>query len=280
MTYRILALDLDGTLLDPGGALRPAVAAAVTRARDGGLQVVVCTGRRYRTTRPFLRQLGLEGPTVIQNGVVVKDAASGATLGHDYLSAEAYHAALPLMRAVCPPLVYVDHDGGTVDFWTEPADRAHPFQAEYVDDNAQAAGVVESLGTPPSEALVMMSCLADAASLEELRDSITTTLSGGVRTNFLTNKNYSGHILEVVSASSGKWVALSGVAARLGVAPEEIAVIGDDHNDVEMIAHAGLGIAMGNAVDAAKEAADEVAESNDEDGAARAIERWVLRVGG
>ena len=80
----------------------------------------------------------------------------------------------------------------------------------------------------------------------------------------------------MVSRASGKWAALRGLAEKKGIAPEEILAIGDDNNDVEMIAAAGLGVAMGNAVVAAKEAADLVTGTNEEDGVVRVIEEYVL----
>ena len=98
-----------------------------------------------------------------------------------------------------------------------------------------------------------------------------------MRTNFLMNKNYQGHILEIVSKQSGKWVALEQLARRHDIDPQEILAIGDDENDAEMIAGAGIGVAMGNAVPAVLDVADHQTDSNEDDGAARAIERFILQ---
>ena len=95
-------------------------------------------------------------------------------------------------------------------------------------------------------------------------------------THLLMTKAYRGHILEFLSPRSGKWSALRSIADREGVAPEEIAAIGDDHNDVEMIREAGLGIAMGYAVVDARAAANVVVRSNAEGGVVGAIERVLL----
>src|SRR5690348_15422918 len=78
--YRILALDVDGTLLDPAGTLRPRTAAAVARAARTGIRPVLCTGRRYRRARPITEQLGLDAPIVCNSGAIVKDPASHRTL--------------------------------------------------------------------------------------------------------------------------------------------------------------------------------------------------------
>ncbi len=94
--------------------------------------------------------------------------------------------------------------------------------------------------------------------------------------NFLVNKNYRGHILEIVSAASGKWPALHKIMLERGIDAQEILAIGDDTNDAEMIRAAGVGVAMGNAQASVKDAADYVARSNGEDGVVEAIERFIL----
>jgi Cof subfamily protein (haloacid dehalogenase superfamily) len=275
--FRLLALDADGTVLDRSGAVSTRVRAAVRAAAEHGVRIVLCTGRRFRTAQPVLEALGLrEGAAVLHNGVVVKDVASGRTLRHRYLSREIYADALRLLRRVGAPLVYVDHHGEGLDLVAEPPERAHPFQGEYLRANAQVARIVESLGEPPSEALVMLSWMADEASLRDLEVEVAADLGPRVRTNFLINRNYRGHILEIVEAGSGKWPALLELARDLGVAAEEIMAIGDDANDAEMLAGAGLGVAMANAVPAALAAAGTVTASNEEDGAALAIERFLL----
>lgn len=280
---RLLALDVDGTLTDPDGRLRPRVAASVGRARDAGLRVVLCTGRRYRTTLPLLQALGLdEGPVVLHNGVVVKDVASGETLAHRYLAEDLYARALAILRRAASPLLYLDHFPGepeAVDILHEGESWGHDFQAEYLRDNRGVAREVTSLDSPGSQALVMLSCMADETSLRPLQREISARLARETRTHFLINKNYRGFILEVVSAAAGKWAALRQIAAELGIAPEEIAAVGDDENDAEMLAGAGLGIAMGNATESVKRAAAAVTASNAEDGLALAIERFVLARG-
>ncbi len=270
---RLLALDADGTLADPQGHVRPAVREAVARVREAGVLVVVCTGRRYRTVKPLLDELDLDGPVVLHNGVLVKDANSGETLADAFLPASLYTPALELMRSVAPPLVYVDRYFEGIDVFHEPKGRCHAFQAEYLDANPGVAHPVETLASARGDGVVMISSMADADSLLPLRERIESSLSGQVQTNFIMNKNYQGHILEITRAQVSKWSALEAIARERGVAAEQIAAIGDDTNDTEMIARSGLGIAMGNAVDEVKEAADLVTESNERDGVAVAIER-------
>lgn len=270
---RMLALDADGTLVDSQGTLRPAVRNAVAAARAGGMLVVVCTGRRYRTVRPLLEALDLSGPVVVHNGVIVKDARSGETLAGNFLPHPLYRPALAIMRGIAPPLVYVDRYFEGVDVYHEPPGRCHEFQAEYLSSNSDVVHEVDSLADAPAESIIMVSLMADGESLLDVRSAIERELGESVQTNFIMNKNYRGHILEITRAGVSKWEALHDIARDEEIEPSEIAAIGDDTNDTEMIARAGIGIAMANAVEEVKAVADFVTDSNDDDGVARAIER-------
>jgi Cof subfamily protein (haloacid dehalogenase superfamily) len=277
MPIRLLALDLDGTTLDAHGGLSDAVREAVAAVRRRGIRVVLCTGRRFRTALPMARSLGLSGPIVVNNGVIVKEIESGVTLHHDYLPDDLYAEILALMRDLGPPLVYVDAYHEQRDFVTERMGAAHPFQQEYLADNTDFHSVVDDLAVDRPDDVIMMSAMADEDSLDALRRRAVEELGDRVRTHALINKNYRGQILELLSSRSGKWPALERLADDDGIAPHEIAAVGDDRNDVEMIRRAGLGIAMGNAVEPAKRAAAVVVRSNAEGGAVEAIQQILLQ---
>jgi Cof subfamily protein (haloacid dehalogenase superfamily) len=272
MRYRLLALDVDGTLLDPYGALTPGAREAVAAARRAGLQVVLCTGRRYRTALPVLRALDLEGSVVVHNGAVVKDATSGRTLHGCYLSRELCSEVLELLREGGPPMVYLDGWPGEEDILTEREREAHPFQTEYLRDHATHCGFVSDLGASIPDHVIMVSRMGDVGSLRELRERVSRRLGARVGTHLIHNKNYQGVILEFFAPGAGKWPALARVAAEAGVAPEQIAAVGDDANDAELLRRAGLGIAMGNAGEQVRRAADLVVRSNAEGGVIEAIE--------
>lgn len=277
MPYRLLALDADGTVLDPAGELRPAVQQAVMTAQQHGIRVVLCTGRRFRTARPLAQALQLDTPMVVHNGALVKHPTSGDTLYQTYMPTEVYHLALGHLRPLGVPMVYVDAFHEHVDILTENLERAHPFQREYLQDNLTHCRIVEDMTTPPAYGVVMMSIMGDRSHLQTLRPHIEAALNPGARVNMLLNKNYQGYILEILPATVSKWHGLQRVATQEGIAIEEIVAIGDDENDLEMIRHAGLGIAMGNARETVKAAADYITGSHAEDGVVQAIEQFLLR---
>jgi len=275
MHVELLALDLDGTVLDPKGRIRPRVANAIRAASERGVEVVLCTGRRMVRTLPFLEALDLQGPAVVQNGVVVKEPAQGRTLHSAYLEPELYRDCLELVLPHATPLVYID-DASAQQIATLEQGKLHDCQVEYLNDNREFIRIVSSLEHPPVRELVMLSVMAPEAALQPLVERVERELGERVRTHFIENKVYRGHILEVLSPAAGKWRGLSWVAAQKGIAPDAIIAIGDDQNDAEMLAAAGLGLAMANGRESAKAVADAIVPGNDEDGVAVAIERYVL----
>jgi Cof subfamily protein (haloacid dehalogenase superfamily) len=279
MHYRILALDVDGTLLDPFGKLSEGVIGAVQAARLRGLRVVLCTGRRFRSALPVAQALGLEGEIVVHNGVLVKDIASGRTLEARYMAPELAREVIELVRGVGCPMVYVDRYPKPTDLLTERLGECHPFQREYLNDASAYTREVGDVTQELADDVVMVSTMREDEALSGLRERALARLGERVVAHSLINKNYSGYIQEFLPAGTGKWAALTRLAAAQGVSPREIVAIGDDLNDVEMIRGAGLGIAMGNAVRAAQAAADLVVRSNAEGGVIEAIERVILKLG-
>jgi Cof subfamily protein (haloacid dehalogenase superfamily) len=276
MRYRLLALDVDGTLLDPAGQLRPAVQQAVAATQKRGVRVVLCTGRRFRTALPLAQQLQLSDPAVVHNGALIKDLHSGATLQQCYMPHDVYTHALALLRQGGAPMVYVDAFHEAVDILTEALERGHPFQRTYLQDNLTHCRIVPDIASPPAYGVVMMGVMADEASLRALRLQLQHALGTRARVNMLINKNYQGYILEILHPCVSKWDALQRWAQREGIATEAIMAVGDDENDLEMIRHAGLGVAMGNAAETVKAAADFITGSNAEDGLAQALYRFML----
>jgi len=122
----------------------------------------------------------------------------------------------------------------------------------------------------------MLSMMTDAAALARVRDDALSRLGARVRTHALENKGYGGQILEFLALGTGKWTTARRLAEAHGIAPEQIAAVGDDLNDLDLVREAGLGIAMGNAAPEVRAAADLVVAGNDQGGAVIAIEE-VLR---
>jgi hypothetical protein len=276
VTYRILALDIDGTILDPYGNLPGVVCDAVAAAKRRGLKVILCTGRRFRTALPIAKQLGLEGSIVVNNGVLVKNIESGETSRQKFLAVDDFQEIVPFIRRVGSPLAYVDTFHEQIDALMERCSQTHAFQSEYLSENGSFFQTVDDLRDQSRSDVIMVSTMGEEKTLLALQDEAHEQFGDRVHTHILINKNYRGVILEFLSPESGKWSALRAIAEQENVKPQEIIAIGDDNNDIAMLRGAGLGIAMGNASRVVQEAADRVAGSNAEGGAAEAIENALL----
>lgn len=277
MPYQLLALDVDGTILDPEGQLRPAVQRAVAAVQARGMQVVLCTGRRFRSALPVAQALQLTLPLIVHNGALIKALDSGQTLYHCYLSQEVYQQSLAILSQVGSPMLYIDafHDG--IDIITANSDRTHPFQQAYLQDALAYCQMVSNISDPPLQGIVMMSIMAEESHLQAFGGEVRAMLGSQAHVHVVANKNYQGSILEILHPSVSKWQALHQFAGQQGIAASQIIAVGDDANDLEMIRHAGLGIAMGNALDAVKAVADYVTLSNADEGLAHALEQVVFK---
>lgn len=273
--YRLLALDVDGTLLDRAGVLRPATIAAVRRAAGAGILPVLCTGRRYRRARPIALRLGLDAPIVCNSGALVKEPFHHRTLWRADLDEATIRGALAIFADAGHPCVsFTDHGHDGADFLVEGYPLGHGHHDDYVGKNRPHAAIVPGWRDGPLDAGHFHLCAIgdrDAMHAADLR--IVEALGGRVRTFVQRSPAYTGTMCEVIRADASKWTALLHIAADHGIEPAEIAAIGDDMNDLPMIAAAALGVAMGHAPTAVREAADLVVADHDGEGVAELVGR-------
>jgi len=146
--FRILALDVDGTLLDPEGTLRPRTAAAIARAARAGIRPVLCTGRRYRRARPIAAQLALNAPIVCNSGAIVKDPRDDQTLWRADFDPALAAALLELFHADQRPAVaFTDRGTQESDFIVPGFPTGWPLFDDYVGQNREHAEVDPSWST-------------------------------------------------------------------------------------------------------------------------------------
>jgi Cof subfamily protein (haloacid dehalogenase superfamily) len=260
MDVRALAIDLDGTLLTSDDTLSPRNLAAVGAALDAGIDVILATARWYQQVERVARPLGLTQAAIACSGAEVRRLSDGADLMDTRLPAE-FAAEL-----------YEVLDGQRAIAWL-PLDDTVLMKAEgSFDLPLPELRQVSRLsgadgGVAPRMALVQGTAASEAviANLEaRWRD----------RVHFLTSiTGYGKTLLTLTAVGADKGVALRVACQDHGIDPGAVLAIGDSGNDVEMFRVAGRSVAMGQASDEVKAAADEVTGRNDEDGVAQAIER-------
>jgi 5-amino-6-(5-phospho-D-ribitylamino)uracil phosphatase len=276
--YRMVAIDLDGTLLRQDGTMGSRTRLALQAAVRQGIKVVICTGRRFRTTLPILSELQLAVPVIVHGGLLIKDAGTYETLYHSYLARDFALEAVRFLKAHgATPIVYVDLFAQGIDIHLDNERDGHPFHLKYLERNRQNCHFVGDVRAVFCPQTIHIGTLADRPSLEALDLRIEREFGSSIRHHIMNNTNEEGAFLEIMSPGNSKWRALSRLIEMEGCTPEQVICIGDEVNDLEMITHAGLGVAMGNAIPAVKAVAQYVTHSNEEDGVAHVVEQFLLK---
>ncbi|MFB8277139.1 HAD family hydrolase [Nocardia colli] len=255
---QLIALDVDGTLLETGSPISERVAAAVRAAVAAGAHVVVTTGRTVLTTRSVLSELGLvEGHALCSNGAVHVDVAKGQPLTvQEFDPAPAVLA----LRALIPEMIFAVEKVG-VGYWATGVSPGEYSLGDYllVDHSALSSEPTPRLnGWWPQGSLAEMLLL-----LRELQVPGASWVHGEF-----------GPWLTVSRQGVSKGWALERLRQALDVPSEATLAIGDGYNDREMFRWAAHSVAMANAPAAVRDLADEVTGSVHDDGVATVLERW------
>jgi 5-amino-6-(5-phospho-D-ribitylamino)uracil phosphatase len=276
--YRMVAVDLDGTLLRRDGTMGERTRRALQAAVRQGITVAICTGRRFRTTLPILAELQLAVPVIVHGGQLIKDAGTHETLHHNYLTQELSLGAVKFLKAHgVTPIVYVDLFTEGIDIYLDNERDGHPFHLKYLEQNRSHCHFVGDVTNIFCPQTIHVGALADRASLERLDARLEREFGPSIRHLVMNNTNNDGAFLEIMTPGNSKWRALSVLIEKAGLTPEQVICIGDEINDLEMIRHAGLGVAMGNAIPAVKAVAAHVTRTNEEDGVAHVVEQFLLK---
>ena len=266
MGIRLIALDLDGTLLTTDKRISQATVAALSDAMHiGGARVVLASARPPRTTLGFHRQLALDTPVICCNGALVQMPETGKVIIHRPIGAKFAMQAVSLARGIYPKVIV---SAEILDKWcTTRFNEAYLSSPDSTSRPDVVAPVESWLNRPVTKLLLVGS----RAKLTKIGVLLRKELSSE-----LVVAQTEEHLLQVIHKLASKALSLRSVATQLGIGADEVMAIGDNANDAGMLRWAGVGVAMANASPTAMEAADYVTESNDADGVARAVRRAVL----
>ncbi len=264
MNARLLAVDLDGTLLTSTRSIPAGVVEAVAAAQARGVRVTVATGRIWPSAEPYVLGVGADPPTILYNGGMVYDFRTGAVLRRVPLAYDHARAVLELLRnfpQVQPHLyvgdqVYIGRSNALSDY----------YQQKNGISVAEVGDLLAFLPGDPMKILIV----GERDALVVVHDAIAA-LPLPIHTVY-SEETY----LEVLPSGSSKGAALEFMAETLEIPPSAIVAVGDNLNDLEMIQFAGVGVAMGNADEALQRHADYVTRTNDEEGVRDVIERFIL----
>ncbi len=261
MNYRLIALDVDGTLLNDNHELTPRVAAAVREAARQGAEIVICTGRGSTSALGVLRELGLQGTMITHNGASIVDSETREVI-HD--TAISHELARRYMSFLQERGIHFDLNTA-FDLFVEEMNE----EAAAMYEHLLAQPIRRSFAQALPEPLVKMSIYA----LKSVLD--TVEIEWHSWTHELQTIRSGDYFIDVQHPKASKGQALRWLAEQRGIARESILAMGNYYNDMEMLEYAGRGVAMDNSPAEVKAAADEVTVSNNEDGVAVILERLV-----
>ncbi|MER2255551.1 MAG: Cof-type HAD-IIB family hydrolase [Priestia megaterium] len=241
--FKLIALDMDGTLLNNQQEISEENRAAIAKAQEQGVHVVLSTGRSLLTCREYAQSLQLSSYLITVNGSEIWDE-SGELVERKLIDASSIEKMWNLTQ---------EHK---LNFWAVTTDKV--WRDEFPEDIASQEWLKFGYDIP------------DDALREEVLKQIAGISDFEISNSSLTN-------LEINALGINKAKGIMTVCERLGITMDEVIAMGDSLNDMAMIEAAGCGIAMGNAQEAVKEAADWVTDTNVNNGVAKAISHWVLK---
>jgi len=280
---RLIAVDLDGTLLNSAGRVSEANRRAIQRAQQAGVTVVPCTGRSWPESRRALGGAPLCGPGVFVNGSCVVELPAARPLHHAWLDPElAYELIEELFHEPDAVLVFREAERTGHDYLVTGGGEVTANTHWWFSHNRLRVHEHRRLDRSLGEHALRVGLVGTAARLAQAESRIVSKYGVRLATHRFGAVQMPGddeavHIFEAFSAGVNKWSGIEWIAEREGVGPEEIAVIGDEVNDVPMFRAARTAIAVANAVPELHRLATWIAPSHEEDGVAAAIDRLLER---
>lgn len=280
MKYRMLAVDLDGTLLNRQGQVSSSNLDAVQRAIEAGLRIVPCTGRAWCECRDVLANFPvspLSDTGVFVTGAAISDLTTGKTLDTNAIEP---HLVLDLVEHLwdLPEAILVFRDGNHVhhDYLVTGSGSLAPNTQWWFDRTGAKVHRLDRVGIDDLHHTLRVGLVAIGHRIPPTLDGVRQSFAGQVEIQHFQavqtpDPDQIVHILEVFAAGVDKWRGLTWIAQKQGIEPEQIAAIGDEINDVSMLQHVGCGIAMDGAADVTRAVARHVTLGCDDHGVAHAI---------
>ncbi|MBI4186421.1 MAG: HAD family phosphatase [Chloroflexi bacterium] len=268
--YRLLVIDIDGTLLGAAGTISAEDREALARAESSGVQVALSTGRAAMACRGIIDELALDGHHIFFEGALVSSLKDD---GEIYIR--------PIPAAVAERMVAAAHRQqidlelySAMGYFAERESWSTEAHRHYFDI---APTIVDFTGLWEQEKIIKgMVVATNEAEASRIRQ-FCRHFDGSLRLSWVRTPAYPGvDFINLVAPGASKGEALQALVSHLGIAMTEVMAIGDGNNDVSMFSPVGLAVAMGNAPDEVKAVADHVTLDTDHSGVAAAIEKFLL----
>ncbi len=275
-TYKLIAIDLDGTLLSPAGVVTPRTKAAIHQCLANQLLVCFATGRNWMESRDIIDSVEHYASAVFVGGAMVIDTASDVQLHRTAIEpALAAQLCRHIESKGIAALALQDDLVAGVDYLISGNIPANPATTKWIELTRARVRFVPILATHHQAHTVRVSAVGPSAQMLDIERELKAAFAERIYLHAIEVGPLGIHVLEIFDPSVNKWQGILHVAERHHVRPEEIIAIGDDLNDLHMLQNAGLGVAMGNARPEAKAVAKMIIGSNADDGLAEFLESLV-----
>ena len=266
--YKVLALDMDGTLLNSNKVISSKTKEALHKAKDNGVKIVLASGRPIDGLKKYLKELDLihDNQYVLSyNGCLVQETKSEKIIHEMGLKGKDLHDIYKLSLEL----------GVNIHAFSPERGLITPKISKYTEVEAELNGidinVCDFNKIKEDESIIKIMFIDEAEILDRVLKEIPKELFD--RYNIVKSTPY---FLEFINKNGNKGVGLHALAKHMNITNKEIIACGDAANDLEMLEYAGFGVAMGNAIKEIKEASSFVTSSNNEDGIARVINKYIL----
>lgn len=273
MSIRMVALDLDGTTLTSDREITERTRRAFDLAAQKGVHIVVSTGRTFTALPPQLAEIPSIQYAITSNGAHINELSSGRSIYDSFLSPRAVRVVEQLYRKLgCDIEIFIDGQAFMDEsYYNHIKEHGLEYRsAEYVLWSRRPVRDIGQKLLDNADRIENINlCFSSTEKLEEARAEVEAIPEATITSSFQNS-------LEVGGPHTSKKAALIELLAELGIDRSELMCCGDAPNDIAMIEFAGIGVAVGNAWGGTAEHADYITGTNDEDGVAQAIEKFVL----
>ena len=277
MAVRLIALDIDGTLLDSRWQLPEPNRAAIAEAARRGIEVALVTGRRYDFAMPVAHQLDSPLTMIVNNGALIRSKEGRTHLRH-LLPRKTAEQALELTRAWREGAAVIFDRPRKNQLMLEVLDPDDSMRYAYYSRNKEFIGLAKPLESCLTEDPIQVMFSGKVEPMREAQAALRGVSFAGEFSLAMTSyesKDFA--MIDVINPVCSKGSSLAEWAALRGFAREEVMAIGDNHNDLEMLLFAGIPVVMGNGVPELKTFGWHETGTNDENGVASAIEYFAFR---
>lgn len=276
MDYKLVCIDMDGTLLNSKHEVSEENKRALKAAIDKGVHIAIATGRVFPSARIYGNIIGVNAPLICSNGSYIKDKNSEEIIFKSTLDKETYNKICDIIKKH-GFLAYVDSTDGLISDIEVPSDDSHRLMNSWVDEKEQIKFYkyddLKDAYDEHSDNILKFIIIRqeNGESIESAKEEFEAL--EGVD---LVYASWGGCI-EIMKEGTSKGSAVKALADKLGIKKEEVICIGDSGNDISMLEEAGLAVVMGNAPDFIKEYGDYITDTNENNGVAKVIEKFILK---